>query len=125
MIGHTNEKYRTTNQSPWVFLWFISFASVPNFNLQSGQGCSCCCLLDFFTGEGDGSSLTQSATHLKILQYLYIISYFKPVGEFFFFFLGGLLSLSRGVVGVLVLAAGAFWGVAGVLVLGAGGAFFA
>ena len=61
--------------------------------------------------------LQQSATHLKILQYLYIISYFKPVGEFFFFFLGGLLSLSRGVVGVLVLAAGAFWGVAGVLVL--------
>ena len=29
--------------------------------------------------------LQQSATHLKILQYLYIISYFKPVGEFFFF----------------------------------------
>ena len=56
VIGHTNKKYRT-NQSPWVFMWFISFASVPNFNLQSGQGCSCCCLLDFFTGEGDGSSL--------------------------------------------------------------------
>ena len=69
--------------------------------------------------------LQQSATHLKILQYLYIISCFQPVGEFFFFFLGGLLLVSRGVVGVLVLAAGAFWGVAGVLVLGAGGAFFA
>ena len=69
--------------------------------------------------------LQQSATHLTVLQYLYMISCFQPVSEFFFFFLGGLLLVSRGVVGVLVLAADAFWGVAGVLVLGAGGAFFA
>ena len=54
-----------------------------------------------------------------------MISCFQPVSEFFFFFLGWLLLVSRGVVGVLVLAADAFWGVAGVLVLGAGGAFFA